>query len=109
MIVRYGDVQFYFEQTDADTLAGYLKIDEEQEKLLATLVASEKEDWCLDKSGERLPPDELFSLSPWSIETSSGSVKLLNRVLNIKTGEALFSTQDTYGGEFFTSHLRGGQ
>ena len=55
MIVRYGDVQFVFEQTDADTPAGYLKINEGQKKLLATLVDSEKEDWYLDKNGERLP------------------------------------------------------
>lgn len=107
MIVRYGDAHFDFEQTESGTLTGFLKLNKEQKKLLAALVASEEEDWYLDTNGERLPSDELFSLSPWSLETTNGQVKLLNRLLNIDTGEALFSTQETYGGNFFSSHLRG--
>lgn len=106
MIVRYDHTDFEFEPRESGKLAGRLKLNGRQQKLLTALVESEKEDWYLNSNGERLVPDELFSLSPWSIETRKGRVKLLNRLLNIHTGEALFSTPDTYGGELF-SYLRG--
>lgn len=79
------------------------QLNEGQRAHLKGLLENEPEDWFLDLNGGRLPAEQLFSLSPWSYETSSGiRKKLLNRFINLDTGEAFFSVAETYGGQTFS-------
>ena len=104
MIVHHGESAFEFDPDRPKSLRGYLKLDSERAKLLVSLVESEPEDWYLDQNGERLSQEQLFALSPWSTATGT---KLLCRLLNTSTGEVMFSEKNTYGGEFFSSFVRG--
>lgn len=73
----------------------------EQKAQLRKLLESEPEYWYLDRNGERLPSEQLFEASPWSMQTSEGVVKILNRFLNLETGDAIFNVPETYAGEWF--------
>jgi len=99
--IKYLEHGFPFQATEGSSLKGRFLLDSAQEAQLSTLQEQEPEDWHLDSAGERLPPDRLFQLSPWSLQTSTGDVKLLCRWLNIKTGEAMFQVSSEYGGELF--------
>jgi hypothetical protein len=103
MILKYGDTEFEFDCSAGGSLSGRLRLNGGQRAHLKGLLEREPEDWFLDRNGERLPAEQLFSLSPWSCETPDGTrKKLLSRSVNIDTGEALFSTAETYGGETFS-------
>ena len=103
MLLKYRDIEFEFDCPADVPLSGRLRLTEQQRNRLRSLLEGESDDWGLDANGERLPAEQLFSLSPWSREISAGvSEKLLQRFINLHTGEALFSTSATYGGEAFT-------
>jgi hypothetical protein len=103
MILRYGDIEFEFDCPAGLPLSGRLQLNEGQRAHLRVLLESEPDDWFLDRNGERLPAEQLFSLSPWSCEPSSGiRKKLLKLFINLDTGEAIFSAVETYGGETFS-------
>jgi hypothetical protein len=103
MLLKYRNIEFEFECPAHGPLSGRLCLNERHRNLLRSLLESEPEDWYLDANGERLPAEQLFSLSPWSREISSGiSEKLLQRFINLDTGEALFSTSATCGEDTFT-------
>ena len=74
MIIRFHEHSFEFELKSGASFAGHFRLSEDEKTLLAKLETAEPEDWYLDSNGERLPPNELFSLTPWSAETSSGQV-----------------------------------
>jgi hypothetical protein len=100
MILEYRGRQFEFLCTEPDAFTGRFVLNPGERELLASLLDSEEE-WFLDRNGERLPDEELFLRSPWSLETPNGSIKILSRLINAQTGEARFSTSGAYGGEFF--------
>lgn len=100
LILFYGTHRFEFMPT-LGTLRGSLVLSPAQKADLCALEDAAPEHWYLDSNGERLPPDRLFELSPWHIETPGGKIKILNRLLNPETGEAWFNVADTYGGESF--------
>lgn len=101
MILIHSSQQFEFKIIRAP-LEGIFLLNAKQKAQLRRLVESESEDWYFDRIGERLPPDRLFQVSPWSIETAQGPIKILNRSLDLETGEALFNIPDTYCGEWFS-------
>ena len=102
MILRYRNIELEFDCPADGSLSGRLRLNEQQRNRLRALLENEPENWYLDADGERLAADQLFSLSPWSREISSGvREKLLQRFVNLNTGEASFSTSATYEGETF--------
>lgn len=100
MILTHSNQKFEFSLANS-RFQGVLVLNPERRTELRKLVESEPEDWYLDRTGERLPPDQLFDASPWSMETAQGSIKILNRFLDLETGEAAFNVPDTYTGEWF--------
>ena len=105
MILKYADLEIEFDSLADGSLSGRLLLRDEQMNQLKAYLAKEPEDWALDRDGERLPVDQLFALSLWSWKRPGGDEKILNRFINIATGEALFSTRDTYAG---TDYLAAG-
>lgn len=99
MILTHSKQPFEFSFTGSG-LNGVLVLNSDQSAELRKLVDAEPEDWYLDRTGERLPPDKLFEASPWAMETVEGPIKILNRLLNLETGEAAFNVPDTYAGEW---------
>ncbi len=99
MNVNYETHLFHFEPSHEDPYKGRLQLDSQQKTLLAKLLNIERDDWELDRNGERLPADQLFALSPWSIAILGGRLKLLCRFINLQDGSVYFSTPDTYAGD----------
>lgn len=99
MILIHSKREFEFRPTSSP-LKGVLVLDAEQRAELRKLVESEPEDWYLDRTGERLPPEQLFEASPWTMETAAGAIKILSRFLDLETGDATFNVPDTYAGEW---------
>jgi hypothetical protein len=99
------DQIFDFECSNSADLKGRLLLAEAQREWLRAYESRDDEadsPWYLDGSGERLPADELFRRSPWAlVGGAGGNMKLLNRILNIDTGEASFNLPEQYGGEWF--------
>jgi hypothetical protein len=99
------DQVFDFACTSATDLKGKLLLVETQREWLRAYKRRQDEadsPWYLDEDGERLPEDELFDRSPWALaEVPGGNLKLLNRMLNLDTGEAWFNLPEQYGGEWF--------
>ena len=100
--ITFEDQVFDFECSGPTDLEGRLLLAEAQRKWLRACEDRDAEadaPWYLDASGERLPADELFKRSPWALMGGTGgNVKLLNRVLNLDTGEASFNLPEQYGG-----------
>ncbi len=101
MEIHYQEHGFDFDPLPGQALSGRLVLDEARRELLARLVAAEDDDWYLDEEGERRPPEELFSLSPWSCPGPAGTIKLLCRFLDLRDGSARFNTPELYLGELF--------
>ena len=99
MDVYYQNHPFRFEQSPGDPAAGRLLLDHEQRELLTTLLGTEDEAWYLDEDGERLPADQLFALSQWSVPTRDGRLKLLCRFINLQNGSVMFNAPDDYPGD----------
>ncbi len=99
------EAQFFdFECSSRTELNGRLLLTETQREWLRDHESRESgadSPWYLDGNGERLPAQELFNRSPWAIVSDSGNVKVLNRLLDLDTGEARFDLPDQYGGESF--------
>ena len=100
MVLYYRDHPFEYEPSGDNLFHGRLVLDDPKRELLRKLD-DQDDGWYLDDDGERLPPDELFSRSPWNWRRPSGTVKLLQRFLDYSDGRTWFSTPDTYGGELF--------
>jgi hypothetical protein len=107
--VHYHEHVFEFEPSPGEAFVGRLVLDDRRRDLLAALRAAEDECWYLDDEGERLPPDRLFALSPWSCPGPAGPVKLLCRFLDLRDGSARFNTPELYGGEWFRWMRAGGE
>jgi len=100
LVLYYLDHPFEYEPSEEDRFRGRLLLDYAKRELLQKLY-EENDGWYLDDDGERWPPEELFSRSPWSWRSPSGTLKLLQRFLDYADGSAWFSTPDTYVGELF--------
>ena len=74
-------------------------MDDQSRALLASLIESEDDDLYLDGDGVRLPAEELFLRTPWSLASAQGRVGLLCRFIDCRDGSVLFNTPDTYPGE----------
>jgi hypothetical protein len=101
MLLHYRDHSFEFVEISGSMLERRFILDAGQMERLGRLHQSEPEEWCIDKNGDRLPPDRLFELSPWSWNGPNGTVKLLARFINFNDGTAIFSTPDNYQGGLF--------
>lgn len=99
-MLYYRDHPFEFEPSEDGPFHGRLILDDATRELLQTL-ADEDDGWYLDQDGERWPAEVLFSRSPWSWRSPSGTLKLVQRSLDYADGRTWFSTPDTYGGEMF--------
>jgi hypothetical protein len=99
MDVYYQNHPFRFEQSRGDSMTGQLLLDQTQRNMLAALLDAQDETWGLDRDGMRLPEDQLFALSPWSVATRAGHLKLLCRFIDISTGSVMFNTPDSYPGD----------
>ena len=102
MEVLYKTHPFRLEATPGNPMAGRLLLDHEQQMLLIALLDAEDESWALDSNGERLPADQLFLLSPWSVLTQNGPCKLLCRFINPQDGAVIFNTAESYPGDTAT-------
>ena len=109
MRVFYLNHEFELQVDPGRSIAGRLVLDEAKRTLLVRLMSEEDEDWGVGRDGERLPEDELFALSPWSMEGPEGRAKLLCRFLNLKDGSVSFQTADTYSGDVFRWIRQGGE
>ncbi|AJQ95087.1 hypothetical protein [Gynuella sunshinyii] len=103
MIIKFKNEEFEFDSSEVDeySINGHFKRSPEIKEQIERLENSLKEDWYLDRNGERLEDDLLFAASPWSIEAPFGQVKLIRRFHDLESGEAFFNTQLGYGGELF--------
>jgi hypothetical protein len=95
-MLYYREHAFLFDRFPGELLDGRLLLDAKQKELLTRLVEGEDERWYLDEAGKRLSSDQLFARSPWSWQSSEGTVKLLCRTLNLRDGRASFSAPTSY-------------
>jgi hypothetical protein len=102
MILYFFGREFEFVPDNSTSFRGHLVLDAAKKELLLDLVESQDETWCLNSHGERLPEELLFERSPWSLNAPERNMKILNRWLDLETGEVIFSTPETYGGESFS-------
>jgi hypothetical protein len=108
MKVKFHGEEFQFDVTRSDEiLQGFIQLNSEKKERLLQLCKAEEEleekfgPWYLDRNGERLSQEELFSKSPWSVCSPNGVIKLLCRFQDNQTGESHFNTQEGYLGELF--------
>ncbi|QNK01355.1 hypothetical protein [Dyella telluris] len=99
MEVYYRGHAFIFEPSTESPWKGRLRLDDQSHALLARLIDSEDDDWCLDGDGERLPAEKLFLSTPWSVKSPQGRVGLICRFIDHRDGSVVFSTPDTYLGD----------
>lgn len=100
MVLHYQNRPFKYEPSPDDLFVGRLVLDDDERAWLER-VDEENDCWYLDDDGERLPPGELFEASPWSWQSPSGVVKLMQRFFDYKTGDTRFDTPDAYFGELY--------
>lgn len=101
MKVYYQEHAFEFEPSAGAVFTGRLVLNDHHRRILATLLEAEDEFWYLDADGERLSPERLFALSPWSCRGPEGDFKLLCRSLDLLNGSVMFNTSEEYDGELF--------
>lgn len=90
-----GKYTVAFELSDPKSFRGYMVMDEHARAVLAAAAADESEG--VDSNGDRLPWITLFAQSPWEwIQEGHQRKKLLCRLLNHRTGEAIFSLPEHY-------------
>ena len=100
MLLHYKERPFRYQPSPDYLFVGRLCLNADERRWLSEM--DEHDDcWYLDNDGERLPPDQLFGASPWSWQSPSGTVKLVQRFFNASSGEVRFSTPATYFGELF--------
>lgn len=98
MEIYYRDHAFIFEPSTQSPWIGRLRLDDQSRTLLAGLIESDDDDWCLDDDGERLPAERLFLSTPWSVTSPHGRMGLICRFIDLRDGSALFNIPDTYLG-----------
>lgn len=106
MEIYYRDHAFIFEASTESPWTGRLHLNDQSRTLLAELIKSEDDNWCLGGDGERLPAEKLFLSTPWSVAFPQGRVGLICRFIDLRDGSALFNAPDTYLGELHAG-LRG--
>lgn len=74
-----------------DHLKGFFAFRDSQRDQLQSLLAAEDDfgEWYLDDDGYRLPDDELFAASPWSL--AGDGQKICARFMDLESGEAWFA------------------
>jgi hypothetical protein len=100
VVLHYRNQPLTYEPSLDDPFVGRLRLNDE-EKAWLSRMDEENDCWYLDDEGERLPADKLFEASPWSWQSPSGTVKLLQRFFDWNSGETRFDIPDTYLGELF--------
>lgn len=99
--VYYREHIFIFESSREAPLAGHLLLDDQSRSLLAQLLASEDDDWCLNRVGEQFPAEKLFQLTPWSLASPLGRISLICRFIDYRDGAVAFNSVDTFPGEMY--------
>jgi hypothetical protein len=91
--LNYLGTEFCFRATERseDCLKGVFEFRGDEREQLQTLLRAEDErgEWYLDDDGYRLPDEELFAASPWSILPDGQ--KICCRFMDLQTGEAWFA------------------
>ncbi len=101
MLLKYREHEFKFVPLSDDLLIGRFILTPVEQKLLRALLEAEAEDNSEAQAGEKPSPEQLFARSPWSFNGPTGPVKIINRYINLETGEAIFSQAPANAGEMF--------